>query len=161
MANCQLGVGDEYFTEAGIGLHQLCCMIEQGKLKFGQRVVVICLLGRADVVEGCQYAGVLERFLKACTTFAPDTHIVLGGPFPEFYDQPPLLAKMWAARHYTEDRIAAESHFHYSGIAFRYGEPLHGINPHLMSEGGLTTRGCEVLRRDLCEVVSVIPGILD
>ena len=159
ISNFHLGVGDEHFCEADFGLHELRCLIQQGDLRFGDRVVVVCMLGRADVMRGRQFSGVLERFIKACNTVAPDTHIVFGGPFPDVWDEGPYLARLRGARHYLEERVASESHFHYSGISFRFADPERGINERLLTEGGLTTRGCEILRRDLYEIVSAIPEV--
>ena len=136
MSSCHLGVGDEQFFEEDTGLHEIRCMIQQGTLKIGHRLVVICLLGWADIARERQFPGVLERLLKACTTFAPDTHVVFGGPFPKVDDAPFFLARLREARHYLESRVEEEAQFHYLGISFCFADPDRGINPRLVQEDG-------------------------
>ena len=153
----EIGFGEERIVPADFGLHELRCDIQQGRIRIGNRRLLICMLGRADVVRARKFPAVLEKFLRTCETFAPNTYIIMGGPFPEPGDQGDLLARMQQARNYLGARAVASPMVRQSSIAFRYGEASRGLNFRLMRPEGLTERGWEVLGRDLLDIWGTLP----
>ena len=148
---CHLGGCDEKFFPSNFGLRELRKAIQQGEVRLGTRAVVVCLLGRADVVRGRKFPAVVEEFIKVFRTYADQTRLLLGGPFPLPGDNLVLIRRLMGARHYLEERVTAEALISFSRVAERFADGMRGLNPRLVCPEGLTIRGCEILRRELHE----------
>ena len=140
----------------GAGLRELREMAQQGTVRLGNRAVVVVFIGHADVVRGRRFSPVLERFIDAAKTLAPDTYVVMLGPFPGPLDGPHILERLFTERHYTQERLLPERWFRFLEIGDRFAN-LHQINPRLMGPEGLTIRGCEILERDVGLVLQELP----
>ena len=153
LATCNLGGCDEEFVDSSTGLHELRQLMHEGKVRLGTRAVVVCMLGRADVQKGRRIPALVEKFVMSCKTFAPNTYFVLGGPFPGPMDGSRFIRELQGARHYLEQRVTADAMFRSLRVGERFANYTEGVNPRLMSDGGLTVRGSEVLRRDINDVL--------
>ena len=153
---CTIGNCDEKFFPSDFGLHELRCHAQQGHVKFGDRAVVVCVLGRADIMRGRPFITVLRKFLQACKVLASTTYFVFLGPFPHPRDGSVILRRLADARELIRQETKDEDLFICSSIADRFADPERGINPRLMWDEGLTIRGCEILRREVNHLIQEI-----
>ena len=101
MPGCEFDEKDVEVFPTTTGLRELRGMVQQGQLRLGNRAIVINFLGAADVYRGRRFSTVLERFIQACKLLAPETYIVMAGPFPRWGDAPHLLERLFRERFYT------------------------------------------------------------
>ena len=149
---CKIGQYREKFYETDVGIHELRTMIHEGHLRLRGISLLICMLGRADVKKSRRFPAVLERFIETCKTFGDHLYVILGGPFPAPFDDVNTILQLREARQYLEKRVSAEKRFLFCRSAERFGT-TDGINEKLMLEDGPTVRGCEVIRRDVEDLV--------
>ena len=134
------------------GLHEMMCEIRDGLLRIGTREIVICFLGRSDVLKSRNFPTVVEKFIQTCKQFRSNTIVVMGGPFPSHLDGERAFAKFNRARLYLEDRLTAEPGFAFCRSAERF-TCKDGIRCDLLNENGLTERGREVLLADIMDAI--------
>ena len=95
----------------------------------------------------------MDKVIISCKTFGAGTQFIFGGPLPAPGDGRQMLSEIGYHRRWFEDRLEQEPSFHYLRVGERFGNVESGINHRLMCEEGLTIRGCEVLRRDVQDLL--------
>ena len=152
---CDLGGCREVFYPPDSGFYEFREDIQQGRVKIGSVAVVVCLLGGAEVRQERLIAKEFQALLQAFRTFAPDTYLLVTGPFPHPGDSQGDLTRFQEIHRAIEGRLLDEPMFRYVAIADRFGDN-RGLNPRLMTTEGLTERGIFVLRRELNEAIELL-----
>ena len=148
------GCREEYYP-ADSGLREFREDIQQGKIKIGEVAVVVCLLGGAEIRLGRLFAKELESFIKACKTYAPDTHILLTGPFPNPQDDGATMKDFQIIYEALYGRLWEEPMFEYVPLAGRFGDG-RGLNNRLIGADGVTEWGCHVVKRELNQAIEAL-----
>ena len=152
---CRTCADDEIHVAEEIGLSQFVEQVRSGIYRLGDRKLLICTLGRADILAGQRFSIVAERFIKMCKEMFLELWIIVTGPFPNAADNPRSILSMSIARRYLEERLASENHFRFCRVAERYGDS-RGLVYRLINRHGFTVRGAEVLHKDLQDVTYAV-----
>ena len=151
---CHLGGCDERFFNPDTGLHELRELIHSGEIRLGNRAVVVITLGRADVFKARRIAQLMEKVVATCRTFGPETGFIFAGPFPHPTDGVDMIFRCCQAREQVQRAVMDWELLRATSIADRFADPIDGRNPRLMCEDGLTVRGCQILRREINELIA-------
>ena len=152
---CHFDGCDEMFVDADFGVREVRKQVQQGDLRLGNRAVLVMCLGRADVIKGRNWMDMLEEFIVVCATFAPHTQVVWMGPLPAPNDNTDLIQRLARLRAETEIRLRDQAMFIFSTIGDRFGDE-RGINRRFFCEDVLTVRGCQVMRREVNDLLHLL-----
>ena len=134
------------------GLQHLTEDAHAGRIHLGDFDIIICLMGRADIVCGSHFPEVVDKWLSAVRTYARRSRMIMSGPIPACHDGVRRLCSLRNAARFLEFRLKYEPN-----VAFcRLSERLYSfdsVDALLLTEDGLTEKGADILRLDLLDAV--------
>ena len=155
MSVCDLGGCREHYYPSDNGFREFREDIQQGRLKIGSVAVVVCLLGGAEVRLQRLIAKEIEALIGSFKTFAPDTHVLMTGPFPSPQDDASTLSQFTQIHAALDGRLWEEPMIQFVPLAARFGDS-RGLNPRLIGPDGVTERGVFVAKRELNAAIEAL-----
>ena len=153
LAGCVFDDAQCVWHDVNTGLYEISHDLTSGIFRAENRQVVVCLLGRADLRRGRSLAAMIERFIDAGKSYAPQTQFIMTGPVPNALDGERTLDRMRHAWLYMEERLSAEYNFHFCRAAERFVDK-QGIRPCMITDQGLTPRGADAVVKDVTDFVN-------